>query len=83
MLRVILIAAGTLVVISVEKIPLVMDDTMKVRVGEGIIFALPFLIAALWLEARARAKARAAATAAAAATPAPRPVPFGQYRGRM
>lgn len=76
MLRVIVIAAGTLVVISVEKIPLVMHDTMKVKVGDGIIFALPFLLFALWLEYRARAKGKAKPGTA----PAERPAPFAQYR---
>jgi hypothetical protein len=78
MLSTAVIGAGVIVVIAVERIPLVARDTLKVRVGEGIIFALPFLIIALLIEYRARARARARAKAATAS--APRPAPFAQYR---
>lgn len=71
MLRAILIACGTLVVIAVEKLPSVEAYALRVRVIDGIVFALPFLVAVLWLQLRAAAKERAAAV------PARRPAYFG------
>jgi hypothetical protein len=76
MLRLILIAAGTVVVLSVEKLPVVAAYALKVRVIDGIVFGLPFLALALVLEYYARAKAKAKAAAAAP----PRAVQFGARR---
>ena len=67
------IAAGTVVVIAVEKLPLVEHYAMRVRIIDGVVFGLPFLVLA-WLLAR-----RANRPAVAASTPQ-RPVPFGGRR---
>jgi hypothetical protein len=63
MLRLILIGAGTVVVLSVEKLPLVEAYALKVRVIDGIVFGLPFLVLAIALEWHARSKAKAKAAA--------------------
>lgn len=76
MLRLILIAAGTLVVTAVEKLPSVEAYALKVRVIDGIVFALPFLAAVLWLQFRAAAKSKAAAA------PPARPAYFGSQGRR-
>lgn len=68
-----IVAAGTVVVIAVEKLPLVEHYAMRVRVIDGIVFGLPFLLLA-WLLARRANKA-------AVAAPVPqRPVSFGGGR---
>lgn len=50
MLSLIPVIAGTLVVTAVEKIPAIAHAHTKEQIGVGLVFALPFLVAALLLE---------------------------------
>ena len=61
MLRIMLIAAAAAVVTYAEKVPHTAHAPLHARLETGIVLALPFLIAVLWLSYR-EAKASAAAT---------------------